>query len=93
MLTWIGIEGSRRHLGVTLGLTAWLVGSAPALCGDAQRGEPLYQRYCTGCHGADVHIRPSPGGLRGSRRIRRLPAGPPGLGHVDPSQRAFRVRS
>jgi mono/diheme cytochrome c family protein len=55
MLTWIGIEGSKRHraLGVTLGLAAWLVGSAPALCGDAQRGEPLYQRYCTGCHGAD----------------------------------------
>src|SRR5262249_11024034 len=21
--------------------------------GDAQRGEPLYQRYCSGCHGVD----------------------------------------
>ena len=26
---------------------------APAHAGDAQRGEPMYQRYCSGCHGAD----------------------------------------
>ena len=27
--------------------------SAPASAGDAKRGEPMYQRYCSGCHGAD----------------------------------------
>ena len=27
--------------------------TAPAVAGDARRGEPLYQRYCTGCHGSD----------------------------------------
>jgi mono/diheme cytochrome c family protein len=30
-----------------------LLASAPAYAGDAQRGEPMYQRYCSGCHGAD----------------------------------------
>src|SRR5262245_54012658 len=24
-----------------------------AVAGDAQRGEPTYQRYCSGCHGVD----------------------------------------
>jgi mono/diheme cytochrome c family protein len=24
-----------------------------AAAGDAKRGEPMYQRYCSGCHGAD----------------------------------------
>jgi mono/diheme cytochrome c family protein len=31
----------------------WLMVPAGAPAADAQRGEPLYQRYCTGCHGAD----------------------------------------
>ena len=33
----------------------WLMVSAtaPAVAGDARRGEPMYQRYCAGCHGAD----------------------------------------
>jgi mono/diheme cytochrome c family protein len=31
----------------------WLMLSTAAPAGDAQRGEPLYQRYCTGCHGTD----------------------------------------
>ena len=40
---------------VTLSAQAWLMvaATAPAVAGDAQRGEPMYQRYCTGCHGAD----------------------------------------
>ena len=40
---------------VTLSAQVWLIVSAtaPAVAGDAQRGEPMYQRYCTGCHGAD----------------------------------------
>jgi mono/diheme cytochrome c family protein len=40
---------------VMLSTPVWLIVSAtaPAVAGDAQRGEPMYQRYCTGCHGAD----------------------------------------
>jgi mono/diheme cytochrome c family protein len=40
---------------VTLSAQAWLMVSAPApaMAGDARRGEPMYQRYCAGCHGAD----------------------------------------
>src|SRR6516162_1884932 len=35
-------------------LLSWLVLSAtPLLAGNAQLGEVLYQRYCSGCHGAD----------------------------------------
>jgi mono/diheme cytochrome c family protein len=48
-----GNTNRRRAFGVTLGVLAWLTASAPALCGDPQRGEPKYQRYCAGCHGAD----------------------------------------
>ena len=40
-----------RHLSAIM---AWLVLSAtPLLAGNAQHGEVLYQRYCSGCHGAD----------------------------------------
>jgi len=40
---------------VTLSAQAWLMvaATAPAMAGDARRGEPMYQRYCAGCHGAD----------------------------------------
>ena len=40
---------------VTLSTQAWLMvaATAPAMAGDARRGEPMYQRYCAGCHGAD----------------------------------------
>src|ERR1700745_2723736 len=35
-------------------IMAWLYLSAtPLLAGNAQHGEVLYQRYCSGCHGAD----------------------------------------
>ena len=35
-------------------IMAWVVLSAmPLLAGNAQHGEALYQRYCSGCHGAD----------------------------------------
>jgi mono/diheme cytochrome c family protein len=27
--------------------------AAPASAGDPKRGEPMYQRYCSGCHGAN----------------------------------------
>lgn len=43
----------RRAVSVALSAFAWLIGPAPALSGDPQRGEPKYQRYCSGCHGAD----------------------------------------
>jgi mono/diheme cytochrome c family protein len=40
-----------RHLSAIM---AWLVLSAtPLLAGNAQHGEVLYQRYCSGCHGTD----------------------------------------
>ena len=49
--------GWRRRCarGAMLSAQAWLIVAAavPAAAGDAQRGEPLYKRYCTGCHGAD----------------------------------------
>jgi mono/diheme cytochrome c family protein len=33
-----------------------LAGATPGwAAGDAKRGEPMYQRYCSGCHGADGH--------------------------------------
>jgi mono/diheme cytochrome c family protein len=40
---------------VTLRATITLVLSAAAAAhaGDPQRGEPMYQRYCSGCHGAN----------------------------------------
>jgi mono/diheme cytochrome c family protein len=35
-------------------IMAWVVLSAtPLLAGNAQHGEALYQRYCSGCHGDD----------------------------------------
>ena len=30
-----------------------LLYAAPASAGDPKRGEPMYQRYCSGCHGAN----------------------------------------
>jgi mono/diheme cytochrome c family protein len=40
---------------VTLSAKLWLIlsATAPASAADSQRGEPMYQRYCAGCHGAD----------------------------------------
>ena len=50
-------NGRRKRRGgaVLLAVPVWLIAaiSTPAAAGDAQRGEPLYQRYCTGCHGTD----------------------------------------
>ena len=44
----------RRARWATLGAGAWLLLAAPpAPAADPQRGEPMYQRYCSGCHGAD----------------------------------------
>src|SRR5262245_5922377 len=43
----------RRVLGVTACLM--LLAMPARAAGDAERGEPLYQRYCSGCHGVDGH--------------------------------------
>jgi mono/diheme cytochrome c family protein len=47
-------DRKQRAWCATLSATVWLIlsGTAPAFAADAQRGEPMYQRYCTGCHGA-----------------------------------------
>ena len=33
--------------------TSILLAATPAFAGDAKRGEPMFQRYCSGCHGVD----------------------------------------
>jgi mono/diheme cytochrome c family protein len=43
----------QRACRAALSAPMWLLVPATAPAGDAQRGEPMYQRYCTGCHGAD----------------------------------------
>jgi mono/diheme cytochrome c family protein len=45
----------RKRVWRLTALAAILIGlsPSPASAGDAQRGEPLYQRYCSGCHGVD----------------------------------------
>jgi mono/diheme cytochrome c family protein len=59
--TWAGIPRRTRQFGdgrpwrsvlLHAGVGVLLV---PALtwAGDPKRGEPMYQRYCSGCHGAD----------------------------------------
>jgi cytochrome c oxidase cbb3-type subunit III len=30
-----------------------LLSATPAFAGDPKRGEPMFQRYCSGCHGVD----------------------------------------
>jgi len=54
------VSGQKQFRRSMLVVTACLVLSAmltmPArAAGDAARGEPLYQRYCSGCHGVDGH--------------------------------------
>jgi mono/diheme cytochrome c family protein len=46
---------SRRGLAAAAAVLLLLAASPlPAMAaGEARRGEPLYQRYCTGCHGVD----------------------------------------
>jgi mono/diheme cytochrome c family protein len=56
----IDVSGQKQFRCPMLVVTACLVLSAmltmPArAAGDAARGEPLYQRYCSGCHGVDGH--------------------------------------
>jgi mono/diheme cytochrome c family protein len=36
-----------------MALVCVLLSSPAGAAGDSQRGEPLYQRYCSGCHGVD----------------------------------------
>jgi mono/diheme cytochrome c family protein len=39
---------------IVLAATGVLLSAAPVwAAGDPRRGEPLYQRYCSGCHGVD----------------------------------------
>ena len=50
------MKGIRKHAFevVMLAVACALLSAATAwAAGDPQRGEPLYQRYCSGCHGAD----------------------------------------
>ena len=43
-----------RLWGLVLHATlASLIVSSVATAGDPKRGEPMYQRYCSGCHGSD----------------------------------------
>jgi mono/diheme cytochrome c family protein len=45
------LRDRRRRAAATILL---LLAALPAAAaGDPHRGEPLYQRYCTGCHGVD----------------------------------------
>jgi mono/diheme cytochrome c family protein len=49
-------SAERKHckLRITLqGALCVLFFATPAPAGDARRGEPMYQRYCSGCHGTD----------------------------------------
>ena len=41
------------RLAVTWLVLSTTAGAAPAPAADAQRGQALYQRYCSGCHGPD----------------------------------------
>jgi mono/diheme cytochrome c family protein len=34
-------------------LALLMISGNSAVAGDAQRGKPMYERYCTGCHGVD----------------------------------------
>src|SRR5438128_866398 len=48
--------GKQKNLSphfVMLVAMGFLLSTAPASAGDPQRGEPVYQRYCSGCHGVD----------------------------------------
>ena len=45
----------KRHtcwIGIRV-VTSILLAATPAFAGDAKRGEPMFQRYCSGCHGVD----------------------------------------
>ena len=46
-------KGNRTVWRITARAGLLMLLSAAAWAGDAQRGEPLYQRYCVGCHGVD----------------------------------------
>ncbi|HZA00923.1 MAG TPA: cytochrome c [Hyphomicrobiaceae bacterium] len=50
------MSGIRKHpfeLVILAAMGALLPAAAAWAAGDPQRGEPLYQRYCSGCHGVD----------------------------------------
>jgi cytochrome c oxidase cbb3-type subunit 3 len=52
----MGIGGFRKRRTWWMGLrtaTSILLTATPTLAGDAKRGEPMFQRYCSGCHGVD----------------------------------------
>jgi mono/diheme cytochrome c family protein len=40
--TWIGLP-----------TVIWILAAMPAFAADPKRGEPMFQRYCSGCHGVD----------------------------------------
>ena len=47
------VRALHRRLAVTFVVLSTTAGAASATAGDAQHGQELYQRYCTGCHGPD----------------------------------------
>ena len=50
-----GANAGKRRLGLSLLAAAIGCLQIPSLAaaGDPKRGEPMYQRYCSGCHGVD----------------------------------------
>jgi len=46
-------EGRRWHIFIIYAGLGCLLVPAWAWAGDPKRGEPMYQRYCSGCHGVD----------------------------------------
>jgi mono/diheme cytochrome c family protein len=51
---WADHEGTSRMRPMMMAAICVVLSAAPAwAAGDPQRGEPLYQRYCAGCHGVD----------------------------------------
>jgi mono/diheme cytochrome c family protein len=50
------IDGFRQRRTWLMGLrtaTSILLTATATLAADAKRGEPMFQRYCSGCHGVD----------------------------------------
>jgi mono/diheme cytochrome c family protein len=54
---WMTVDGGRiamhRPMRTCLAVLLLALSAMPASAADARRGEPLYQRYCSGCHGVD----------------------------------------
>src|SRR3712207_5602826 len=51
----MGVDHLRKCRTSWIGLhtVLWILVAMPAFAGDPKRGEPMFQRYCSGCHGVD----------------------------------------